>query len=489
MLIVFSGLSGTDRQAINVILQYLGPRFLSLNLPGYSLLLLDLVHACHSVLSSSDTNFAITRTNAVSTLANLLSLSTGDLSSTSVLQPEVGPLHIITCPDMKEMVVGILIRAGRYEPTGIARCIALSALGMFVYRELSNATFHPKIKDAINILLLALRFNHKVVAQVSCDVLSLLCEHASILHAYHPRLAARVISELSHTLITICPLQSTASDRDRALGTTLLLCLGEWCMQLGPKKLLELEEPNSNGNSSCLLLTVFKVLHQLINGNVTADPGLTQPNMQEDFDPLILVDNLDKPAPVSSPNRSQQYHHAVTLCAKTILSHLVGHLGHFPLAIGAARLSSLVVEHDDVPNLTSDELSSSIFAAPNIQLLMLTSSVVTSLIELPTLDLPGGGVTAGLTTADKQVRVLLRDQSGKSCWDASILYRPPMVGGLRLRNDSWKPPLHNAPESMLMSTAQPHLPHHAMRHRPPDQLPHISNAAPDLDQLDDVNKI
>lgn len=306
------------------------------------------------------------------------------------------------------MVVGILIRAGRYEPTGIARCIALSALGMFVYRELSNSTFHAKIKDAINILLSALRFNHKVVAQVSCDVLSLLCEHAGILYAYNPRLAARVVSSLGQTLTSLAPLQSTASDRDRALGTSLLLCLGEWCMQLGPKRLLDLEEHSSSEMGSCLLLTVFKVLYQLITGNSTADSGLTQPNMQEEFDPIILVDNLDKPSPAVSPSRSQQYHQAVTLCAKTILSHLVTHLGHFPLAIGAARLSSLVVEHDDVPNLMSDELSSSIFSAPNIQLLMLTSSVVTSLVELPTLELPGGGVTAGLTTADKQVRVLLR---------------------------------------------------------------------------------
>lgn len=481
------GLSGTDRSALNVILQHLGPRFLSLNLPGYSLLLLDLVHACHSVLSSSDTTVAAPRTHAVSTLANLLSLATGDLSAISVLQPEVGQLHVMSCPDIKEMVVGILIRAGRYEPTGIARCIALCALGTFVYRELSNQTFHPKIKDAINILLLALRFNHKVVAQVSSDVLLLLCEHASVLHANYPRLAARVIWSLGHTLTTLAPLRSTASDRDRALGTTLLLCLGEWCMRLGPKRLLELEDSNALGHGSCLLLTVFKVLNQLITGNTTADPGLTQPNMHEEFDPIILVDNLDKPSPAVSPTRSHQYQHAVTLCARTILAHLVTHLGHFPLAIGAARLSSLVVEHDDVPNLMSDELSSTIFSAPNIQLLMLTSSVVTSLIELPTLVLPGGGVTAGLTTADKQVRVLLRDQSGKACWDASILYRPPMIGGLRDSNVTWKPPLHTAPESMLMSTAQPHLPHHAMRHRPPGQLPEVANAAPDLDQLDDVS--
>lgn len=89
--------------------------------------------------------------------------------------------------------------------------------------------------------------------------------------------------------------------------------------------------------------------------------------MNLEIDPIITVDNLDKPSPSVSPSRSQQYHQAVTLCAHTVLSHLVTHLGHFPMAIGAARLSSLVVEHDDVPNLMADELSSSIFSAPNIQ--------------------------------------------------------------------------------------------------------------------------
>lgn len=60
-----------------------------------------------------------------------------------------------------------------------------------------------------------------------------------------------------------------------------------------------------------------------------------------------------------------------------------------------------------------------------LQLLVLSSQRLLSLIELPTLAVPGGGVTAGLTTAQSQVRLLLRDLSGKSCWDASILYCSP----------------------------------------------------------------
>lgn len=107
--------------------------------------------------------------------------------------------------------------------------------------------------------------------------------------------------------------------------------------------------------------------------------------------------------------------------------HLVNHLGHFPMGIGASRLSSLVVELDDVPGIDGDELSSAIFQAPNIQLLMMSNSIVMSLVELAALDAPGGGVTAGLTTAPSMVRVLLRDLAGKTSWDSSILYSQPSI--------------------------------------------------------------
>lgn len=55
----------------------------------------------------------------------------------------------------------------------------------------------------------------------------------------------------------------------------------------------------------------------------------------------------------------------------------------------------------------------------------MSSSLLMSLVELPALEVPGGGVTAGLKTAHSQVRVILRDLAGKACWDASILYCSP----------------------------------------------------------------
>jgi len=46
--------------------------------------------------------------------------------------------------------------------------------------------------------------------------------------------------------------------------------------------------------------------------------------------------------------------------------HLVSHLGHFPMGLGAARLSALVQEQDDVPSL-GPELSPKLFSSPNVQ--------------------------------------------------------------------------------------------------------------------------
>lgn len=47
-------LTGNSKAFLNTALKYLGPRFLSLQLPGASLLLLDLVHACNVVLNFNE---------------------------------------------------------------------------------------------------------------------------------------------------------------------------------------------------------------------------------------------------------------------------------------------------------------------------------------------------------------------------------------------------------------------------------------------------
>ena len=47
--------------------------------------------------------------------------------------------------------------------------------------------------------------------------------------------------------------------------------------------------------------------------------------------------------------------------------HMVNHMGHYPLGAGPSRVDSLISEHEDNPDVEADELSSSIFNAPNVQ--------------------------------------------------------------------------------------------------------------------------
>ena len=96
-------------------------------------------------------------------------------------------------------------------------------------------------------------------------------------------------------------------------------------------------------------------------------------------------------------------HHLTNIGVPQITSHIMNHLWHFPLGVGAQRLSSLVVEGDDVPGLSSDELSSEVFLSPHVQLFALNQSCLLSLVQLPALQVPGGAATVGFKTPNSEV--------------------------------------------------------------------------------------
>lgn len=52
-----------------------------------------------------------------------------------------------------------MLKVAKREPSGLARCISLSNLGIFLCQELSNGSKHPCIKEAIITLLHALQVN------------------------------------------------------------------------------------------------------------------------------------------------------------------------------------------------------------------------------------------------------------------------------------------------------------------------------------------
>lgn len=404
----------------------------------------------------------------------------------NMLQPTASTLQVTQCPEAKEHVLSILLRCGKTEPTGQARCIALSSLGIFLHHTLSSAhPQHPFAKEALNTLLLALKFKHPTVAQVACDVLLSLTCLARVLLQVYPDIPSRIIEVLSSTLSYLMPVDA----KDKRLLTSLVFCLGEWTMQVPPSVLYKPKTHNP-----CLLHTVFQILTQLCEGGKARGipiSGAFHQDIVAEFIPNIVLDDLksdESPRFLEgSGGHLSSTGHAVQLAARMIIGHLVNHIGHFPLNGSVARISSLVSEFDDIPNLPCHEqqLSSQVLCAPNMQLFVLGSSCLMSLIELPALEVPGGGITAGLITAPSQVRVLLRDLGGKSCWDASILYCSPEQ-------------LANIPSSTLSTSVRSRhsvdvlnscivtLPQYTMRHRPAHVLPRAQDSAPDLDNLDDL---
>ncbi|CAG9106107.1 unnamed protein product [Plutella xylostella] len=94
------GLTGEDRSVVDVLVEYAAPRYLSLALDGYSLLLLDFVHASTVVLNSSDMGPSCPRTAAVTFLSSLLALPDA-LMQAPMLQPYPHQYNTVACPDLK----------------------------------------------------------------------------------------------------------------------------------------------------------------------------------------------------------------------------------------------------------------------------------------------------------------------------------------------------------------------------------------------------
>ena len=495
--VLHQGLCCGDPDTVHNLVRFTGSRFFSLSLPGYSAFLYDYLAASNSVISSQEFK-GLPRTEAVSIVGSLLSYPSV-VSSLPLLLPSSDQLSLVSSQDLQDQVISVLLKAGKKEPNGLARCIALSSLGTFVYRELVHQTYHPKLKDAIVVLLAALKFNNKAVAQVASDMLMLISEQVDRVLSYHQDLPKRIVEVLSRSLSSLLPKPDTSNEiskEDRRLLLSLLSCLGEWCMKLPLSLLVQVQE---DGKS--LLNHVFEAL---LSGVRTSQSNLYSPSCatspvacEDGFDPDIHIDNLKgenwNASPLKAKSRSASREllddvslpllqdegpgGVVQLAARTLLSHLVNHLNHFPQAVGAASLSSQVSEQDDVPTLVSEELNLETFQSPNIQLFILNNTTLLSLVEIPGLE--EEFEMSGFTSAPSQVRIILRDISGKFAWDTSMLYTPSSMQS-RPPAPSWAGV--SAPHTA--SVLSP--PRHTKRHRPPTELPTHEAAAQDLDQLDDL---
>ncbi|XP_054651396.1 ral GTPase-activating protein subunit alpha-1 isoform X3 [Dunckerocampus dactyliophorus] len=444
--IMHQGLLHQDQDIVNTIIKHCSPRFFSIGLPGATMLILDFIIAASRVTSCSSLNAP--RVEAQNLLGSLVCFPNfyGELPA---LHPTTADVALTKFPDIKEHIIKTILTSARDEPSAPARCVALCSLGIWLCEELAHGTQHPQIKDALNVICVTLKYPNKNVALVASDILHLLISHADHLQKFPSDTPKKIVEILIATITHLLPTtESSPHELDKRLVVSLLLCLLDWVMALPPKTLLlpvQTRSPTDKEQPPKTLLScIYKVLHGCVYGAQSFSSPKYYPLQlsdlsSPDYDPFLPLESLREPEPLHSPDserssklqpvtevHSRIQQGLVSIAARTVITHLVNHLGHYPMSGGPATLSSQVCENQDNPYCESVDLGPELFHSPNLQFLSLNGSTLLSVLQIRSESgVPGGGMTAGLSSAPACVRVIIRDVAGKHSWDSAVLYGPP----------------------------------------------------------------
>ncbi|XP_072545051.1 ral GTPase-activating protein subunit alpha-1 isoform X4 [Salminus brasiliensis] len=443
--IMHCGLLHQDQDIVNTIIKHCSPRFFSIGLPGATMLILDFIVAASRVTACSSLNAP--RVEAQILLGSLVCFP-NLYEELPALHPTTADVIMTKFKDVKEHIIKHILASARDEPSAPARCVALCSLGIWLCEELIHGTRHPQIKEALNVICVTLKFPNKTVALVASDILHLLINYADHLETFPPDTPKKIVEILIATITYLLPsTESSPHELDKRLVVSLLLCLLDWVMALPPKTLLQpvqtLVSDKDKADKS-VLSAIYKVLHGCVYGAQSFSSARYFPLSlsdlsSPDYDPFLPLEGLKEPEPLHSPDserssklqpvtevRSRIQQGLISIAARTVISHLVNHLGHYPMSGGPATLTSQVCENQDNPYCDSSDLAPELFHTPNLQFFVLNGTTLLSCLQIRAQDgLPGGGMAAGLTSANACVRVIVRDISGKHSWDSAVLYGPP----------------------------------------------------------------
>ncbi|CAL8271972.1 unnamed protein product [Merluccius merluccius] len=443
--VMHRGFTSDDQDILNTMIRSCSPRFFFLGLPGFTMLVGDFITAAARVLSTDSPEAP--RTEAQMLLGSLVCCP-NLYREIPLLQTVPGADHVVVGnEDIKDYLVNILLKTARNEPIEGARCIAMCSLGLWVCEELMQKNIHHQVKDAINVLGVTLKFGNKAVAQVACDVFQLLISHWKHLQRLESTLPKKIIEIFVATIAFLLPsAEHSAVEADKKLMVSLLLCLLDWCVAVPPSLLLEpitmpvLDDPASH--KAPLLDYVYRVLHCCVSGsNLHTQQShylLSLSDLSTDYDPFLMLGQVKSSEPQQSQTSATDFGNLLTvaeekkrrnmelipLTARMVMTHLVNHLGHHPLSGGPALLHSMVSENHDNPYVESSELSSEVFKSPNLQLFVFNDSTLVSYLQIPAETPASAGRPP---RPSSQVRVIVRDISGKYSWDGAVLSRtgPP----------------------------------------------------------------
>uniref|UniRef100_A0A8C3JXD5 Ral GTPase activating protein catalytic subunit alpha 2 n=1 Tax=Calidris pygmaea TaxID=425635 RepID=A0A8C3JXD5_9CHAR len=410
------GLTSEDQDILHTVVKHCPPWFFFLGLPGFTMLIGDFITAAARVLSTD--MLEAPRSEAHTILGSLVCFP-NIYQEIPLLRPisEAGDI-IAGTTDVKCYLINILLKNATEEPSEAARCIAICGLGVWICEELTQCTNHPQVKEAINVIGVTLKFSNKLVAQVACDVLQLLVSYWQKLQKYESSLSRKITEFI----------------------VSLLLCLLDWCMAL-PMKML-LEPVSAEGavmyTLPSAMLLCWQVLHCCVNGSSTYTQQshyvLSLADLSSsDYDPFLRLGNVRSSEPAQchsstdlgnlltvAEEKRRRNLELIPLTARMVMTHLVNHLSHYPLSGGPAILHSLLSENHDNSYVESSELSSEVFRSPNLQLFVFNDSTLISYLQIPAEKTTDAEPAA----SPSDVRVIVRDISGKYSWDGRILYGP-----------------------------------------------------------------
>uniref|UniRef100_A0AAZ3PLG8 Rap-GAP domain-containing protein n=1 Tax=Oncorhynchus tshawytscha TaxID=74940 RepID=A0AAZ3PLG8_ONCTS len=454
--VMHKGFTSEDQDVLNTVIRSCSPRFFYLGLPGFTMLVGDFITAAARILSHD----TAPRIDAQTVLGSLVCFPNLYLQI-PLLQTVPGTDNIVIGnEDIKDYLVNILLKTARNEPCEAARCIAVCSLGLWVCEELMQNHIHHQVKDAINVLGVTLKFGNKAVAHVACDLFQLLISHWEHLQRLERSLPKKIIEIFVATIAFLLPsAEHSAVEADKKLMVSLLLCLLDWCMAMPLSMLLEpitmpvLED--STSHKAPLLDYIYRVGNRERIQYFVLLPPHPYSDVLFNISSLMSLDHLI-PVLLLPPEKKRRNMELIPLTARMIMTHLVNHLGHHPLSGGPALLHSLVSENHDNPFVESSELSSEVFKSPNLQLFVFNDSTLVSYLQVPS-EPSGPGEPYDNSS---QVRVIVRDISGKYSWDGGVLYHP-------YNHSTTKPTSPGTSDPYNHSTTKPTSPGTSERSNPP----------------------
>ncbi|XP_057714629.1 ral GTPase-activating protein subunit alpha-2 isoform X5 [Corythoichthys intestinalis] len=432
-----TGFNSNDQDTLNTILRSCSPRFFFLGLPGFTMLVGDFITAAARVLSCDSSEAP--RIEAQTILGSLVCFPNLYVHI-PVLRSVAGSDDIhVGNEDIKDYLANILLEAATKEHCEGARCIAVCSLGLWVCEELMQTHIHEQVKDAINVLGVTLKFGNKAVAQVACDVFHLLISHWEPLQNVEPTLPKKIIEIFVATIAFLLPsAEHSTVEAEKKLVVSLLLCLLDWCMAVPLSLLLEpittsLLEGHAS-HKAPLLDYIYRVLHCCVSGSTLHTQQshylLSLADLSSDYDLMLGQVKSFEPPPSQTTTtdfrslltvaeeKRRRSMEQIPLTARMVMTHLVNHLGNHPLNGGPALLHSLVSENHDNPYVESSELSSEVFKSPNLQLFVFNDTTLVSYLQIPA-ETPS---VRHPSHPSSQVRIIVRDISGKYSWDGTILF-------------------------------------------------------------------